>query len=268
MAALAARTGARWAPIPAFRPAPASPAQEERRGDPSHGDLGTVPIVWSVRTTIPVVALTFDDGPDPEFTPRVLDVLRAHGVRATFNMMGWNCAHHPGLARAVAADGHEVGNHTWSHLDLSQVDPRVTQEEIRRGREEIVRATGLEPTWFRPPRGELTGTALRCAAEQHDGVLMWTVNGGLPILTPAQVVADRLVDAVGPGAIVGLHDGIGRGTFDRRAPFALDLAAHRRVEVEALDGIVRRLAARGYRFVTASELVALPDDRPAVSPRS
>lgn len=186
-----------------------TPADQERRGNPGRGDFGTLPITWSVRTSAPVLALTFDDGPDPAFTPRVLDALRRHGARATFFMMGWNCARHPDLARRVLAEGHEIGNHTWTHQDLAHLDPSAALDEIRRGREAIETVTGAEVTLFRPPRGELTGVALRYAAEQRQRILMWTRNGGLRDLTTPDVVAADLVGAVSPGFVGDLQQNLG-----------------------------------------------------------
>ena len=82
--------------------------------------LGQQRLIWSVSTVEPLAALTFDDGPDPELTPRILEVLAEHGVQATFNVMGWNALRHPDLVRAFVAAGHELGNHTWTHQDLAQ----------------------------------------------------------------------------------------------------------------------------------------------------
>lgn len=257
---LAAVRAPKFGPPGADRTTVASPDQQEHRGDAFHGDLGMWPIIWSVPTSEPAVSLTFDDGPDPEFTPRILEILRAHGVRATFNMMGWNCVHHPEIAAAVVADGHEIGNHTWSHLDLAKVDAPTALDEIRRGREAIEGVTKRTLTLFRPPRGELSGVALRYAAQERQSILMWTVNGGQPTLRPPAALSADLVRRVRPGFIVDLHDGIGRGTFDRRAAFARELAAHRHNEVEALDAVLTGLAARGMRCVTVSELLELPRD--------
>lgn len=222
----------------------------------SHGPLGTLQIIWSVAVAEPLVALTFDDGPDPAFTPRVLETLDRHGVTATFLMMGFNAARHPDLARAVVAAGHEIGHHSWSHLDLGRCDTDTAFDEIRRGRDEIARVTGVEPRWFRPPRGVLTDVGIRCAAEFGDGILMWTLNGGARHLTTPTALADRIVGRVAPGTIVGLHDGIGRTTFDREAPLGRRLTARRNAEIDALEAVLRRLYATGYRCVTASELVA------------
>lgn len=94
--------------------------------------LGQQRLIWSVSTAEPLAALTFDDGPDPELTPRILEVLAEHGVRATFNLMGWNALRHPDLARAVVAAGHELGNHTWTHQDLAFQSARQTGRQLER----------------------------------------------------------------------------------------------------------------------------------------
>jgi peptidoglycan-N-acetylglucosamine deacetylase len=248
-------------------PGTASPAQQERRGDAFHGDLGIWPIIWSVPVATRAVALTFDDGPDPEFTPRILQILAARGVRATFNMMGWNCRAHPELVHRVVAGGHDIGNHSWSHLDLAQVDPTTARHELSAGRSMIERVSGRELTFFRPPRGELTGVALRYAAEEQQSILLWTINGGLPgNRTPPSIRAE-VARRIRPGFIVNFHDGIGRGTFDRRAAFARALAARRHLEIEALPGILDDASSRGIRFATVSELLAEPrrTDRATVS---
>jgi peptidoglycan/xylan/chitin deacetylase (PgdA/CDA1 family) len=114
--------------------------------------LGQRRLVWSVPTTASLAALTFDDGPDPEFTPRILEVLAANHARATFNLVGWNAVRHPELVRAVIAAGHELGNHTWTHLDLAQQPARETQRQLDLGCRAIEAAAGVRPRWFRPPR--------------------------------------------------------------------------------------------------------------------
>jgi peptidoglycan/xylan/chitin deacetylase (PgdA/CDA1 family) len=217
--------------------------------------LGQRQVVWSVPTTAPVVALTFDDGPDPELTPRVLDALAASGARATFNMMGWNAARHPDLVRAVVDAGHEVGNHTWTHLDLGGQSASQTRRQLDLGGRMIEAAGGARPRWFRPPRGILTGAAVCAAAELGQDVLLWSIaRGPAGVGTPA-AVANHLSRVVGPGDVIGLHDGIGRGTFDTDGNLARHLRARRRVELAALPAALRRLQARGLRLVTASELV-------------
>jgi peptidoglycan-N-acetylglucosamine deacetylase len=226
--------------------------------------LGQRRVVWSVPTTVPLAALTFDDGPDPELTPAVLEALAEHHATATFNMMGWNASRHPDLVRAVVDAGHELGNHTWTHLDLPGLSELQTRHQLDLGRRAIqLAAGGVEPRWFRPPRGNLTGASVCAAAELGQDLLLWSVDRGPQgIGTPAEV-ADHLVRTVGPGDVVGLHDGIGRGTFDQDGSLARRLRARRRVELAALPSVLQRLEARGIRLVTASELVlaTAPDQR-------
>lgn len=217
--------------------------------------LGQRRLTWSVPTTLPLVALTFDDGPDPELTPRILEALAGHGARATFNMVGWNARRHPDLVRAVVAAGHEVGNHTWTHLDLAQQSSGQTRRQLDLGRQAIEAIAGVRLRWFRPPRGELTGAAVCAAAELGQDVLLWSVDRGPGgIATPA-AVSDHLARAVGPGDVVCLHDGIGRGAFDPDSGLARRLRARRLVELAALPAALQRLEDRGIRLITASELV-------------
>ena len=224
--------------------------------------LGQQRLIWSVATARPLAALTFDDGPDPELTPRILEVLAEHGVQATFNVMGWNALRHPDLVRELVAAGHELGNHTWSHQDLAFQSALQTRRQLERGREAIEQTAGVRPRFFRPPRGNLTGSAIASAAELGYDVLLWSVTrGGAGVGTPASV-ADHLARTVAPGDVVALHDGIGRGTFDPRGSGADRLRARRLVEVQALPAAVERLLGRGLRLVTVSALLAGGERQP------
>jgi peptidoglycan/xylan/chitin deacetylase (PgdA/CDA1 family) len=217
--------------------------------------LGQRRLVWSVPTTLPLVALTFDDGPDPELTPGVLEALADHHARATFNMMGWNAGRHPDLVQAVVDAGHELGNHTWTHLDLAGQSVSQTRHQLDLGRGAIETVAGVRPRWFRPPRGNLTGAAVCAAAELGQDLLLWSVDRGPQGIGTPAAVADHLARVVGPGDVVGLHDGIGRGTFDQDSTLARRLRARRLVELAALPTALRRLQDRGIRLVSASELV-------------
>ncbi|HZN13976.1 MAG TPA: polysaccharide deacetylase family protein [Acidimicrobiales bacterium] len=218
--------------------------------------LGTHTIVWSVATEDPVLTFTFDDGPDPEFTPKVLEILGRFGVSATFNVMGYNAERHQDELRAVVAAGHELGNHTYRHVDLAFTDPARTRRELEEGVEVIRAVSGVDTVrWFRPPRGELTGVALRAAAALDHDILLWSVSGDVAgIERPADVRA--FVDAhLQPGQIVSFHDGIGRGTFDPRGRNARQLRERRAAEVAALPAIIDAALSSGLRLVTASELL-------------
>jgi peptidoglycan-N-acetylglucosamine deacetylase len=150
-------------------------------------ELGCRQLIWSVPTAEPLAALTFDDGPDPELTPRILAVLARYDVRATFNVMGYNAVRHCDLIRALVDGGHELGNHTWSHQDLAFQSPTATDRQLDRGPAAIERTAGVRPRFFRPPRGELTGAAVQAAARLGHDILLWSVaRGPAGVGTPAR----------------------------------------------------------------------------------
>lgn len=219
------------------------------------GRLGIRQVVWSTRPVGPYAAISFDDGPDPQFTPRILDALAAAGVRATFFAMGWPAVRHPDLIRRVVADGHEVGNHTWTHLDQTGLDSPTIRTEILRCTTELEHLTGAPLIGFRPPRGEVTGYALRVCAELGYDTYLWSLERGPAGVSTPAAVARHLVSNVRAGDIIDLHDGIGRGTFSPDAAFAKALAARREVEVRALPTVLEEIAAKGIRLTTVSDLV-------------
>ena len=143
-------------------------------------ELGCRQLIWSVPTAEPLAALTFDDGPDPELTPRILAVLARYDVRATFNVMGYNAVRHCDLIRALVDGGHELGNHTWSHQDLAFQSPTATGRQLDRGLAAIERTAGVRPRFFRPPRGELTGAAVQAAPGSATTSCCGRWRGGRP----------------------------------------------------------------------------------------
>lgn len=236
-----------------------SAATRETAGAANAGDrraLGRQQVIWSVPTGQPLVALTFDDGPDPQFTPRILEALARAGVHATFDVMGYNAIQHPDLLRAAVQAGHEIGNHTWTHADLTFSSAAQTAAELRRGVAAIQQVTQVPVRFFRPPRGELTGSALAVAAELHQDVLLWSVARGPAGISTVAAVADYVTATIQPGDVLGLHDGIGRGTFSPDSADSQQLRARREIEVRALPEILARAADRGLRFVPAGELIA------------
>lgn len=220
-------------------------------------DNGSHRVIWSVDTAEPLASLTFDDGPDPEFTPAVLDVLDRYRVRATFFMMGWNASTHADLARAVVDAGHEVANHTWTHRNLAFASPEQTLEEIHQGAKTIEDVTGARPRWFRPPRGQVSGFSIRHAAMLDTHTVIWSVTRGVPGAGTPRRVRHHLARNLGRGDIVGLHDGLGRGTFNPDRDFTQDLRIRRQIELEALPGVVEDALDRGLRLGTVSDLLAV-----------
>jgi peptidoglycan/xylan/chitin deacetylase (PgdA/CDA1 family) len=217
--------------------------------------LGVQQVVWSTRPTGQYAAISFDDGPTPEFTPRILKALADAGVRATFFAMGYNAAHHPDLIRAILAGGHEIGNHTWSHLDQTTIDAPQIRDEILRCKNEIEGIAQRPLIGFRPPRGELTGYAGMVCAELGYDVYMWSIERGPGGTSTPAAVTEHLVQNVQAGDIIDLHDGIGRGTFAPGSANATALTARREVEVQALPVVLEQIAARGITLTSITDLM-------------
>jgi peptidoglycan/xylan/chitin deacetylase (PgdA/CDA1 family) len=153
------------------------------------------------------VAITFDDGPDPESTPAFLAVLDSLGWRATFFMLGSMVEAAPALAAEVADAGHELGVHGFDHRTHLRLGPRATRDEIARGRDAIVEATGVVPEWFRPPYGTLSVSALLAARSMGLRTVLWSSWGRdwRQGATGASVVEDVMSGLVDGGTVL-LHD--------------------------------------------------------------
>jgi peptidoglycan-N-acetylglucosamine deacetylase len=203
---------------------------------------GQVSTTWYVPTDEPAVALTFDDGPAPDWTPMVLDILDDLAAPATFFMVG---SHVRANGHVVTGrlDRHEVGNHTWGHVDLAALDAQAVRAQLTATHTEIFEATGQDPVLLRPPWGHIGGSTLLAADELHYDVVLWSQQlrpESFPGNVPGQV-AD-IVDHAQPGSIVLAHD---VGDPDR-----LPGLRH-------IGDIITGLRSRGLRLVTVSELMAL-----------
>lgn len=184
------------------------------------------------------VALTFDDGPDPHWTPRLLDALAAQGARATFFLVGERAARHPALVQRMVQEGHAVGSHSLRHELLLTLPAAALREAVVGGREAVEQAAGQACPLFRPPRGHLGLPVARLARRHALVVWMWSVEPGdwRPEATTDGVLAACVT--AGPGDVVLLHDAIA-GTD---APAA---SQDRSSTVAAVPTLVRRLADRG-----------------------
>jgi len=189
------------------------------------------------------IALTFDDGPDPVFTPRVLDILAARGVRASFFLVGERAARAPATVRAIAAAGHEIGSHGWSHRSLWLCGPARTDAEIARARAILGELGGRAPALFRPPWGMVNAAMFRALRRHQQRCVFWSIQPEGLRPAPADVQVARVLRRAHPGAIVDLHDAEGT----REAPARL---------CEALPAMIDGLAAAGYGFGTVGELLA------------
>ncbi len=238
---------------------PSQAAEDGAREDGAFAptSTGSQQVLWSVATDEAAIALTFDDGPNPAFTPRVLDILAAVGARATFFVIGEQAGRAPGLLRRILAEGHEVGNHTWSHRSAALISAEDTRGEIRRATEALTAATGTPPRFYRPPRGMLTGSALEHAHLLGQQVVLWSVDRGPAVDTDGDGVRRHLIEHLAPGAIIDLHDGVGAASGRPRTEWPAKLLRRRETELAVLPDVLAAGRARGFRFVTLTELVAL-----------
>jgi peptidoglycan-N-acetylglucosamine deacetylase len=192
------------------------------------------------------VALTFDDGPDPTFTPEVLRVLSDLDVRATFFMCGLAAEREPSLVRAVAEAGHTIGGHTWHHRDIRGLPPEAWEAEVDRTHRLLQELAGREIHYFRPPWCEYDRAALvRLRARQLTPVL-FSASGGDWTTTDPAIIASNVLGSLQPGAIVLLHDGCG-DLLDPEAPPSGHLQRDRSGTVAALPSIVEGVRAAGLR---------------------
>lgn len=198
------------------------------------------------------VALTFDDGPDPETTPQILDVLKQEGVPATFFVVGSKAEQYPDLIRREAEEGHDLGNHTFHHFELTELDPDGVRAEITRTNQALEQILGAKTRWFRAPGCHYTPDALKVIREcgmvrvdTQDNSGDWANPGVSNILR-------RTLTHLSPGDVILCHDRIPQ-------------------TVEALPRLIHTLRKRGYRIVPLARLAleaqSTPGFRPVVWPR-
>lgn len=184
------------------------------------------------------VALTFDDGPDPTWTPQILAVLKENHIKATFFEIGKEVRANPRIARMVLAAGMVIGDHTESHLDLRKASAAVVTAQIKDGAADIQRITGEHVTYFRFPYGAITPRVRTIATGLGLKVVSWDLDTEDWKKPEANWIVRHVIDLVHPGEIILMHDGGG----DRSRTVA------------ALKAIIARLKAHSYRFVTLDQL--------------
>ena len=190
-----------------------------------------------------VVAMTFDDGPHPKLTPRLLDMLKERNIKATFFVVGKCVAEYPDIAKRIVDEGHEIANHSWNHPQLTKLSPSAFDAEISQTNAAIEKATGVRPVTMRPPYGAINaGLTKRLNEEYGLSVILWSVDPQDWKIRKSDHVSSHIIKNTAPGAIILAHD-IHPSTIDAM-PAALDT-----------------LQSKGYKFATVTELIAL--DRPA-----
>ena len=189
-----------------------------------------------------VVALTFDDGPAPNTTPQILEILKEKNVKGTFFLIGQNLKKFPQIGQQIVADGHTLGNHTWHHWRNLMME-FTAAHEIEDTAALMYEVTGVKTSLFRPPNGFLHNGLSDYALKRKDAVVLWSVDSGdwRGSRVTVEALVNRVVEGVKPGGIVLMHDGGG----DRSRT------------VQALPKIIEELTQRGYEFVSVSELIQM-----------
>lgn len=209
------------------------------------GAMGLLrPTLFAVRTETKAMALTFDDGPDPAWTPLLLDRLKALGAKATFFLIGARALRHPELVARIVAEGHEIGNHTWSHVSLPTLSEAGAAEQLRRARDALKGAGGA---LMRPPYGDETFATNRIARAMGYRVTLWSVNPEDWLDDDSDTLARRILDRAHPGAIVLLHDSLQH--------WEAEAYRDRRATLDAVEKVIRALP--DWRFMTVSALLGL-----------
>ncbi len=184
------------------------------------------------------IALTFDDGPHPKLTPRLLEILKKENVRATFFMLGEQVEKFPDVAKMVADAGFEIGNHSYSHADMTKLSIEEIRNEVRKTQDAIEKAIGKKPELFRPPYGNVNAKVYDVLKDEGLEVVTWSID---PRDWDAKKSSSQVIGLVlkegEPGGIVCIHD------------------IHART-VDAVPEIIGGLKAKGLQFTTAGDLVA------------
>jgi peptidoglycan/xylan/chitin deacetylase (PgdA/CDA1 family) len=202
----------------------------------------------SVHVDGPYIAMTFDDGPSAALTPKLLDILAAHQIKATFFVIGENVAEHPEIVARAAREGHEIGNHSWSHPNFGKMSDDGVRSQLQRTDDAIKSVTGSRPTLLRPPYGSITAREKRWIHDQFGyQIILWDVDPYDWKRPGPSVVRSRILKETRQGSIVLSHD-IHPGT------------------IEAMPSTFDGLEAKGFKFVTVSELIRMAVPQPSPAP--
>ena len=186
------------------------------------------------------IALTFDDGPHPRYTPEILDILSDYNIKATFFVIGENVQLYPELIKDELSRGHIIGNHTLSHTSLLQADNKELSYEIGSLDKILREKFGCETTLIRPPGGQFSENLCSFAAENGKSIILWSVDTRDWAHTPVDAIKKNVLENTSDGAIILFHDFVGGAASPTP---------------EALRNVIPALLSEGYEFVTVTELI-------------
>ena len=185
------------------------------------------------------IALTFDDGPHPRYTPKILEILKKYNIKATFFTVGINAYYYPDTLKKVISDGHEIGNHTYTHPKVSKIEKGRLKKEIEDCEEILYELGEYKTNLFRPPEGMIDGDILNIINNLDYDVILWDIDTRDWAHTPAKEIADKVIKNISSGDIILMHDYIGYNS----------------PTCDALELFIPELIKKGYKFVTVSELL-------------
>lgn len=193
-----------------------------------------------------IAAITFDDGPSAAYTPLILDILAEKNVKATFFLTGQMAEEHSAIARRIAAEGHETGNHTYSHVNMVFLKPDNLIREIERGERAVASATGRKPVLFRPPRGLFNNHVREALVSRGYRIILWSVSAADWSLLSAEAIKMRVKKYTRPGGVILFHDG---------GALVKNQGGKRDKTVAVLPEVIDYLHSEGYSLVTIGEML-------------
>lgn len=200
-------------------------------------------VIWKINTKEKIVAITFDDGPHPIFTPLILDTLAKYQAKATFFVTGKKAKQYPEIIKREVIDGHEVANHTYSHINNPNISARKLRKEIEQTDEIIQQIIGYKPAFFRPVAGHYNDVIINTAVKSGKVVVIWHQDPRDWDNTPASKISSSVTKTISPGNIIVLHD------WHNNNPSKTCQT------IIALDRILEFLTQNGYKCVTVSEML-------------
>ncbi|MFW5896779.1 MAG: polysaccharide deacetylase family protein [Bacillota bacterium] len=216
----------------------------------NHGFANQSDIIRRVRTSEKLVSFTFDDGPSPEYTPAILDVLRTYDVQASFFVVGKYVRRYPNIVKRMYSEGHDVGNHTFDHVNAPTTPAASLSSQILSTNIEIMKIIGEHPQYVRPPRGMYDARFRRLAELMGMNLVLWSISSqDWRGSTTPEKMKTRIVNRVRPGDILLFHDG---------GNLIGSEGASRQRTVDALPEIIEELHSMGYRIVPLSRLLRYP----------
>src|SRR6266513_4728060 len=234
--------GLATAHVPAERTIAVRDSEKGNRNAPAESSI----TFSSVHVDGPYIAMTFDDGPSATLTPKLLDLLATHHIKATFFVIGENVAEHPEIVARAAREGHEIANHSWSHPNFGKMSDEGVRHQLQQTDDAIKNATGKRPRLLRPPYGSITAREKRWIHDEFGyDIILWDVDPYDWKRPGPAVVRSRILKETRPGSIVLSHD-IHPGT------------------IEAMPSTLDELEAKGFKFVNVS---GLRDMATPVTPR-